>query len=198
MLIKVYGEFWRPDFVYWGTKGPGGGGRLEGTARIEKTDLTVDNWKQTGIYILYQDRDLLYVGKAARNDLGARLRHHLTDQLAGRWNRFSWYGVRPVDKNTGALKEIDPSLLHAQYVLPEVEAILISATEPRLNKQRVQLGADVLILEQPIPEGEETPLDQRTYAKVKALEQLIADIEKRLKPIEQPVKRRGRKKKAES
>ena len=42
-----------------------------------------------GVYALYHDGDLYYVGLAS--DLGFRLKAHLSDKHAGRWDRFSIY-----------------------------------------------------------------------------------------------------------
>ena len=45
--------------------------------------------KQHGVYALYHNEDLYYVGLAS--NLRARLSKHLKDRHSGRWNRFSVY-----------------------------------------------------------------------------------------------------------
>lgn len=196
MLIKVYGEFWNPDLVSWGKKGPGGGGKLEGKVAAKGEGTPVNHWDQSGIYVLYQDHDLVYVGQA-RRDLGARLRQHRTDRRAGRWNRFSWYGLYGGDEKTGKLVLTEPSLPSTRDILDEVEAILISATEPRLNKQQGRFGVDVSRLDQNIPE-EPATIEQRIWEKLQEVEVNIAKLAKPTEsPSPPPVKKRGRPKKAD-
>ena len=60
---------------------------------------------QHGVYALYKDDRLYYVGLAT--NLRRRVRQHLRDKHAGRWNRFSLYLVRKVDH----IKEIESLLL---------------------------------------------------------------------------------------
>jgi len=196
MLIKVYGEFWRPDFVEWGR--PGIRGKLKGRITVKRKDVLVDNWSQSGIYILYQDREPVYVGQASENNLGMRLRNHLTDRLAGRWNAFSWYGVRAFDQQSRELTAAGGQVLSPHDVLDEIEAIFISATEPRLNKHGGKLGTDIRRFDQYIPEV--IPLGERTYQRVQQVEERITKIEELLlKPKEptSPTKKPGRPKKAE-
>src|ERR1039457_4974310 len=96
MLIRAYGEWWDPTFVEWGRKGPGNKGKLSGTFAQTETNV----WDQRGIYVLLQDWQVVYVGKTGSMSLGTRLRtHYFSDDVAGRWDRFSWYGYRRINKN---------------------------------------------------------------------------------------------------
>jgi hypothetical protein len=79
MLIKLYGEFWSPEFVNWGARGRGLRGQLKGIIRTKQGDFHIDNWGQSGVYILYDGRQIVYVGHAAKNNLGKTLRDHLAD-----------------------------------------------------------------------------------------------------------------------
>jgi hypothetical protein len=103
----------------------------------------VDFRTQRGVYPLYADYDLVYVGQNLNQDLLKRLKDHLVDDLAGRWNQFSWYGVRRVN-SSGSLsvirKEVKPTLIN---VLNHIEAILIHAAEPPLNRQGGKFGKKV-------------------------------------------------------
>ena len=96
-IISNMGLFWRRDQVRWkGNRGIGRA-RLAGRRRSAKRKGEVDFWKQTGIYALYAEYDFIYVGQAGLSDqsnLGNRLKHHLTDDLAGRL-------VRPSDGQSG-------------------------------------------------------------------------------------------------
>ncbi len=60
---------------------------------------------QHGVYALYKHDRLYYVGLAV--NLRRRIKQHLRDKHAGRWNRFSLYLVRKVDH----IKEIESLLL---------------------------------------------------------------------------------------
>ncbi len=97
MLIQNYGLFWRRDAVFWGrAKRPG---HLKGFHA--KRAKPVDFRDQQGVYVLYDENyRLVYVGQAGgknRHRLFDRLRQHRGDQLAGRWTKFSWFGVQGVD-----------------------------------------------------------------------------------------------------
>lgn len=96
MLIRAYGEFWDPDVVAWGKRGRGQRGKLMGWFATVKRPTLVDVWDQRGIYVLHDDWKVVYVGKTGKTALGSRIRTHLSDDLAGRWDSFSWYGVRGV------------------------------------------------------------------------------------------------------
>lgn len=69
-----------------------------------------------GIYALYRNRRLYYVGLAT--NLKSRIRHHLRDRHAGRWNYFSLYLVR------------------SERNLKELESLAIRIAYPRGNKTR--------------------------------------------------------------
>jgi hypothetical protein len=60
---------------------------------------------RNGVYALYKKERLYYVG-LARN-LRSRLRHHLRDRHAGRWDRFSIY----LTENDEHLKELESLVL---------------------------------------------------------------------------------------
>ena len=73
-----------------------------------------------GIYALYRNRNLYYVG-LARN-LKGRVKHHLRDRHAGRWNYFSMY------------------LVHSEHCLRDLEALAIRIAYPEGNKTRGKFG----------------------------------------------------------
>jgi len=54
--------------------------------------------KQQGIYILYGNYGPYHVGLTRRQTFGKRLKDHLTDQQARKWDRFSWFSFRRVLK----------------------------------------------------------------------------------------------------
>ncbi|MCH8146757.1 MAG: DUF2924 domain-containing protein [Planctomycetes bacterium] len=78
----------------------------------EITDLVRS---QHGVYALYKNDRLYYVGLAV--NLRRRIKQHLRDKHAGRWNRFSLYLVRKVDH------------------IKEIESLLLRIADPAGNKQ---------------------------------------------------------------
>lgn len=67
-----------------------------------------------GIYALYDDKELYYVGKST--DLRRRVRAHLRDKHLASWTHFSLYLVRKADH------------------LDEIESILVRIANPRGNR----------------------------------------------------------------
>lgn len=143
MLVQNFGLFWKSENIFWGKqKNPGS---LLGIHASAKRSGEVDFRDQAGIYALYADYDLIYVGQTGGKGqkLMARLNHHRTRELAGRWNMFSWFGTRAV-LGTGNLKaeKAGASSSH-QDALNHLEAILIHVAEPSLNRQGGKWGSDV-------------------------------------------------------
>lgn len=68
-----------------------------------------------GVYALYKNDRLYYVGLAS--NLRNRIKQHLKDKHANRWNRFSLYLVRKVDH------------------IREIESLLLRIAGPAGNKQ---------------------------------------------------------------
>ena len=62
--------------------------------------------KHHGVYALYKKKSLYYVGLAI--DLHKRVKHHLIDKHAAKWDRFSLYLINDVEH----LKELESLLLH--------------------------------------------------------------------------------------
>jgi hypothetical protein len=110
--------------------------RLRGSRTRGGRAGEVNLWDQRGIYALYQDFDLVYVGQAvADRGLGPRLTEHTKKEIAERWDRFSWFGFGLVNKNR-TLRAV-PAKFHVSrtVVLNHVEGVLVEIAEPRLNGQ---------------------------------------------------------------
>ncbi|TAJ93635.1 MAG: GIY-YIG nuclease family protein [Gammaproteobacteria bacterium] len=142
-LIATAGFFWDAEHVTWGGKNKKG--KLEGVPSSAKKACPIDFSDQVGIYVLYAEYKIVYVGQTGkgRQALLKRLRAHRTDDLAGRWDKFSWFGVRRVLKNGTLSKKnavFHPSLID---VLDQVEGILIHSAEPPLNRQQGRLKKKV-------------------------------------------------------
>ena len=143
-MIRNFGLFWRRDGVFWGRPRVRGNllGRLSGNLKRSPVDFR----DQQGVYVLYDDGPtLVYVGQTGRGEdrLFKRLRGHTSDHLATRWTKFSWFGIRPVN-STGELRAPKKEAKEGiATVLNQIEAVLISAAEPPLNKQGGSFGARV-------------------------------------------------------
>jgi len=135
-MIQSYGVHWNIEHVSWGRSGVAG--TLLGAASWSQKARAVDFRNQRGIYTLYADYDLVYIGQTgAGNDrLFNRLKCHKTDHLSERWNRFSWFGTQWVTK-TGELSVDTASVSQSvEATLNILEAVSIAIAEPRLNLQR--------------------------------------------------------------
>ena len=145
MLVKNYGLFWRRDWIHWGKgKNPG---HLKGVWSKAKTSDTIDFRYQQGVYVLYDENfRMVYVGQAGANDkwrLFDRLKDHTKDPLADRWSKFSWFGVRGVNKTGKLSAENVAAHPLLRDVLNHIEAILIAAAEPAHNRQGGRFGENV-------------------------------------------------------
>lgn len=126
-VLQAFGMFWRRDLIVW----VGGKQRLLGRQGTGASD--VDFAQQIGVYLLHDRERVIYVGRAA-DTLFARLKAHTSDRLAGRWDRFSWFGLKGVGEN-GALA--DPIAAWTPTIVIEtMEALLIESLEPSLNRKR--------------------------------------------------------------
>ena len=127
-LIQAFGMYWRRENVDW-TNNP----KLWGQQQQGATE--VDFGPQIGVYILFDNRDVIYVGRATDQPLGKRLYQHTFDRLTTRWNRFSWFGLQRVT-STGQLEPANFGSLKADDIVTALEAILIEGMEPPQNRRR--------------------------------------------------------------
>lgn len=126
-IVTSFGMFWRRDVVEWAATP-----KLLGMQEIGATP--VDFCGQLGIYLLYDGREVIYVGRTTDRPLGRRLFEHTVDRMSARWDRLSWFGLLPVS-DKGELKEL-PASFEAAKLIPALEAILIESLEPRQNRKR--------------------------------------------------------------
>lgn len=143
-IIQAYGLFWKAENVFWGTpKNPGG---LYGVPSRARRSEPVNFRDQIGIYILYSGHDIIYVGQAGsgKRYLFKRLRSHRRDSLADRWDSFSWFGLRRV-LAPGRLAKVNKRTTSSlAQALNHMEAVLISAAEPALNRQGGRFGKQAI------------------------------------------------------
>lgn len=139
-IIQSYGLLWKAENVFWGAgSNPGA---LFGVAARARRSEPVDFRDQVGIYVLYDGHRMIYVGQAGSGNryLFKRLRSHRRDVLAGRWDTFSWFGLRRV-LGSGRLSTVNRRSRSAlSSTLNHIEAVLIAAAEPALNRQGGRFG----------------------------------------------------------
>jgi hypothetical protein len=109
-----------------------------GAASKSSKAHSVDFRAQRGIYALYADYELVYVGQTGGGDdrLLVRLKSHLSDHLAERWNRFSWFGTQWVTQRQKLSTDTSSVNNKIKPALNMLEAVAIAISEPRLNLQR--------------------------------------------------------------
>jgi len=195
-MIKNMGLHWLREYVWWGSPGGKGvnAGHLKGKIRIRYTDSVKSNkdkeyrknWptgevyrivdfrSQKGVYVLYQDFDIVYIGQAGSGRGGRsifdRLKSHTSDtNLRSRWNKFSWFGVCDVILNDKLNQHDGYQLLHQNehfkvsgyqptqrleldILLNHLEGIMVEASEGLMNKQGAK-WTNAKRIEQYIDEG---------------------------------------------
>ncbi|PAK77643.1 GIY-YIG nuclease family protein [Acetobacter fabarum] len=145
MRVTSYGLFWRGSEVDWK---PGNGNRnsfrLLGRIGSNRGSIRIADFRhQQGIYILFDQYGPSYVGLTRNQGLGKRLKDHTQDHLAGKWDRFSWFGFRPIDPTpteTGLLnfgQAVEELTENTNTTIGDLEALLIRAIGPKNNKAQM-------------------------------------------------------------
>lgn len=134
-IITSFGMFWRRDAIDW-VPTP----KILGMQQIGAEAVNFHN--QIAIYLLYDGREVIYVGRTTDRPLGKRLYEHTFDRLSTRWDRFSWFGLLPISE-AGTLGKM-PESYDAINMIPAIEAMMIEALEPPQNRKR---GDDLLAAE---------------------------------------------------
>ena len=133
-VIAGMGLFWRKDLIDW----RGQRGRLLGMDSKAKKQGEIDFADQVGIYALYADYHLVYIGRAHMGKggcLGTRLKYHTTDHLAGRWDAFSWFGLKKVTQSGLGKKFNSKPSVPWDVLIRILEGVLIEIAEPPQNGQ---------------------------------------------------------------
>lgn len=128
-LINAFGMFWGRDRVLWKTKMS----RLLGVQ--QSGSVAVNFTAQAGVYVLYDGSRAVYVGRTTEPRMGLRLFAHTRDRLTGRWDRFSWFGVRAVQSD-GNLSQMPTSGIAVGTLIATMEALLIEGLEPPQNRRQ--------------------------------------------------------------
>lgn len=128
-LINAFGMFWERDQVEW-EKRPI---QLWGVEQVGSRP--VDFAAQAGVYLLHDVQRTIYVGRVTEQRLGMRLAEHTRGRMTGRWNRFSWFGVRRT-QSSGELTKMPGTGISISKLIVTMEALLIEALEPPQNRRQ--------------------------------------------------------------
>jgi hypothetical protein len=126
-FINAFGMYWQRDLVVW-KKSP----KLFG--RSPASSFAIDFSKQRGVYLLYDHHTPVYVGRSTEQTIADRLFSHTNGRMAGRWNRFSWFGILE-PTNDGKLQEANLTIGESD-IISTLEAILIESLEPPQNRRQ--------------------------------------------------------------
>lgn len=130
-LIKAFGMYW-DRAISIDIKHPQLLGRQNSN---DKKVGFVDLSEMRGIYLLYDRREVIYVGQAKSSILD-RLKDHTKDRHAGRWDRFSWFGIDDIDPVNGHLIKTEETLsITIDHMINAFEGIMIEGLEPRQNRK---------------------------------------------------------------
>ena len=117
----------------------GNQGKLEGNIKKDNKTYLINFWEAKGIYVLHSDFRAIYVGKAFGTSIGKRLRDHLTDRLAGRWDMFSGYSVSSPRTTQLDVAQPGQRQVNPDTVVSTLEALAILVADPSLNRKRESL-----------------------------------------------------------
>ncbi|MGD1026132.1 HTH domain-containing protein [Candidatus Binatus soli] len=128
-LVNAFGMFWERSKILWASQP-----KILG--QQQTASGSVDFCDQRGVYLLHDSQGVVYVGRTTDQSLGRRLYQHTIDRLAGRWTRFSWFGVYPVEPNGTLRTAAALEAIGTDVVIATMEAVLIEGLEPRQNRKR--------------------------------------------------------------
>jgi len=156
-VLKIGGRRWRADYVFWGKPGRAQGIDLRGYSVGSQgrptpkliSDRTVNLANVSALYALLHRAEPIYVGEADK--LGPRLRQHLSDDLAGLWDEFTWvspdsYSVDAAGK--GLITNWDPTVAvngTAKEIVELLELVAINFSRRGLNSQKPTLKVQWLL-----------------------------------------------------
>lgn len=144
-IINAFGIYWNRKLVHWKS--------IPDLLGIQQVGATEVNFKdQKGIYLLHDGRETIYIGQAIEQPLGKRLKDHTVDRLAGRWDRFSWFGFYPVTEDAKINLDAKFKDFTIQNLGDILEAILIESIEPRQNRKQGNSFQGIEYLQKEAPE----------------------------------------------
>ncbi len=132
-MIRSYGMYWHRNQVFWNTRPDLYGNQIDDTHSVNFNN-------QKGIYLLYDGREIIYVGQALDRSISEKLFDHTEDYFSGRWDRFSWFGLYEIDKNRKLYIPDEKSRnITVRDITETLEAIMIECLEPSQNKEKCDI-----------------------------------------------------------
>lgn len=129
-LVPSYGMYWMRDAINWEASPTLLGVESTGASPIDLSEMR-------GIYLLYDGREVIYVGQAIDRPIIKRLLEHTKNRLATRWDRFSWFGLDGIHPDSGKIIKQSEEFTSDLHSLANVlEGILIEGIEPRQNRKQ--------------------------------------------------------------
>ena len=131
LAVAAYGLHWERDKVDWSAR------RLLGYDIDPSLDSAIDFANQQGVYLLHSWQSVVYVGKTSAREGGLfqRLHNHHSRQVwSGKWERFSWFGLRRIDE-AGTIVD-SPDSASKEVVTALMESVLIETLRPSFNNQQ--------------------------------------------------------------
>ncbi|NCT75110.1 MAG: hypothetical protein GXC78_11305 [Chitinophagaceae bacterium] len=187
MLIRAFGQYWNPEIIEWGRRGPNNKGKLLGDIKFSDGGIfSIDFWEAKGVYVLFDRFKAIYVGKALESSIGFRLRSHLSDRLAGRWDMFSFFSVSTVNKTTRDTRDPGQRQVTRGVTINSFEALAILIADPSLNRRRERFRD----AHEAIQTRQSNPRTERNY--YEEIIRKIQELSTEHKTIKTEIKKRGR------
>jgi hypothetical protein len=152
-LVSSYGLFWKRDEAEWeAADGFHREPRMLGRKGHGSSRHVANFYQLPGIYVLYGNHGAVYVGiTGATQGLGKRVRAHVTDRLADKWDKFSWFGYGALEMGRHRIEmpsklPLDP--IPHKWAIRDFEASVIRALDVPSNSKNSGFRAGDIIWEQ--------------------------------------------------
>jgi hypothetical protein len=146
-IITCYGQVWARESVTWRSNPVIFGCQFQNSPKI-------NFFKQVGIYTLHSnDHALVYTGVSGDRTIGECLYEHTSDRLDGRWNRFSFYGLLPINEN-GTFSPLTRECT-IEDITASLQSILVEVSNPPANRRAYDYFSTLEFVQWRDPERDE-------------------------------------------
>jgi len=148
MLIKAYGLHWDPEEIY-GINGQSSKVSFRGFVKKRNKKYEIDFWNAKGIYALFKDFEIFYIGKVTENRLGKRIESHWRYRKE-HWDTFSFYSFSDIDFKKEKVKPTSKKIeIDINVAIKTIEAIIINTAVPFNNKQETRFPNSHKVTQKP-------------------------------------------------